>query len=78
MRHPRRIVRRTCLALLLLATVVAPACNTVPAYQRAPLMERCMRRPFNTLAAGFDDHIFTTREAMAGATGRGGPACGCN
>ena len=64
--------------VLLVLAAAAPACSTVPAYQRAPLMERCMLRPFDGLAAGFDDHIFTTREAMAGATGRGGPACGCN
>ncbi len=64
--------------LILLAALFCTGCTAIPTWQRAGLMERCMTRHRGALESRYDVHIHTTRESMAGATGLGGPACGCN
>ena len=67
-------MRIVALALLIAA---ATGCATVRPYERSVLMSRVMQDPVDPLEAGFDAHVFGTREAMTGATTTGGASCGC-
>lgn len=60
------------------ASVASAGCAPLPPYARGALMERCMVAPLSELELGHDAHVHATREGMDGATGHGGPACGCN
>ncbi len=67
-------------ALIMVATLALSSmgCAPIPAYKRAMLMQRVVHSAECPLAVRFDAHVHQTREAMAGATGNGGPSCGCN
>ncbi len=67
-------MRRWLIALILIGSGCAP----IPTWKRAGLMERGMVRHRGALEARYDVHVHTSRESMSGATGLGGPACGCN
>ena len=59
-------------------TMLVPACTTVKPWQRSGLMRRVMKQPVRPAEGAHDVHVHRTREAMLGASARGGPACGCN
>jgi hypothetical protein len=54
------------------------ACAHVPAWERAALMDPCMRDPLDPASAAFDAHVDGIREGMVEAGSGGGAACGCN
>ncbi len=78
-RVPRR--RRTLAALLVtpaLCGALAGCQPWVKPYEREHLADPIMSLSRDSIAAGYRDHMFETREGSHGATGAVGGGCGCN
>ena len=53
-------------------------CTSVQPWERATLAEYSMRPDRDPLALALGDHVYFSREAVAGGRGVGGSGCGCN
>ncbi len=53
-------------------------CGTVHPWERERLVSPVMTATPDSLEAGFDLHVMTSREAIRGAEGAGGASCGCD
>ncbi len=66
-------------AALALAMVFGlSGCQTLAPWERGQLQRPCMEPSTDPLAAGFEQHVHTQREGMAGASSTTGVSCGCN
>lgn len=63
-----------------LACLILSACSSlgVEAWERGTLAREEMQLISDPLAAGFDDHIYFSKEASSGGASFGGGGCGCN
>ncbi len=66
---------RTLIVALLLA---APACASVPPWERETLAHRAMRDDADPEGDSVDAHIAGAREAALDPGASGGGGCGCN
>lgn len=53
-------------------------CTNVQPWQRGTLADRTMRADRDPLGVAASEHIWFSREAVAGGRGVGGGGCGCN
>lgn len=65
---------------LLLSLLLLSGCSQlgVKPWQRDLLAKPAMQLTTSPLEAGFDDHIYFSKEAASGGRGFGGGGCGCN
>ncbi|MGZ8898542.1 MAG: DUF4266 domain-containing protein [Limisphaerales bacterium] len=62
----------------MLATVLLCGCQHVNPWERGVLSEAVMRPDADPLGTLFAEHMWFSREAVAGGRGVGGGGCGCN
>ena len=68
------------LCLMLLITLVS-GCGIEPwvkPYERQNMADPIMSFERDPVAAGYDHHVYQSREGARGAEGGGGGGCGCN
>jgi len=72
-------MKRLFLLILLIALPAClSSCANVKPWQRGHLADYGMRPDRDGLDVSLREHIFFTREAVAGGRGVGGGGCGCN
>jgi hypothetical protein len=64
--------------LIGIALIVVAGCAPVKPWQRGALARSDMQLVSDPLQAGFEDHIYFSKEASSGGRGFGGGGCGCN
>ena len=64
--------------MLLLSTTLGCSNLGAKAYQRGTLAKSTMQLDSDAISAGFDDHIYFSKEASSGGASFGGGGCGCN
>jgi hypothetical protein len=60
------------------ATTACSAIKPVQAWDKAYLAKNSMKFDYDKLAMKNSEHIYTSKEAAAGASSVGGGGCGCN
>jgi hypothetical protein len=66
------------LAAVAFGAVLLSGCAHVQPWQRGVLSESVMRADSDPLGMLFAEHMWFSREAVAGGRGVGGGGCGCN
>ncbi len=64
--------------MTVLLAVLLTGCVTLHPWERERLISPVMQDTEAFLEASFDEHVFTTRESMLGASDAGGASCGCD
>lgn len=64
--------------LLLVSSVLLGGCTAVKPWERDLLAKPQMQLDGDPIQAGFEDHIYFSKEASSGGRGFGGGGCGCN
>lgn len=69
---------RVPLTLMLAAALAGCADLGAKPWQRGTLARPDMQFDADGVIAGFDDHVYFSKEASSGGRGFGGGGCGCN
>jgi Domain of unknown function (DUF4266) len=72
------MLRAATLAAALVASLSAPGCTAVHAYERETLAQPRMQLDPDPEATLLEQHVYTYREGSSGGYGGGGGGCGCN
>jgi hypothetical protein len=63
---------------MVLGTTACSAIHPVQAWEKGYLAKNSMKFDYDKLAMKNSEHIYTSKEAAAGASSVGGGGCGCN
>ena len=72
------LMRSALAAVLALGLSACGSITPVQAWEKGTLARTDMRLEGDVLETGFNEHIYTSREAASGGSGVGGGGCGCN
>lgn len=74
------MARKFILLSISITLLLSAGCSNmgVQPWERGALAKDSMQLEGSPLDAGFDDHIYFSKEASSGGRGFGGGGCGCN
>lgn len=74
------MAKKTIFGLLSITLLISVGCSSmgVQPWERGALAKESMQLEGSALDAGYDDHIYFSKEASSGGRGFGGGGCGCN